>query len=73
MCHNLMVVLSAEKIILGGGVMQKPGIVDKIVAATEKTLNDYVVFPEGKSLQDVICTPGLGTRSGMLGALALLD
>lgn len=73
MCHNLMVTLSAQKIILGGGVMQKQGLVEKVVATTSATLNDYIVMPAGVSLDDIICLPGLGNRSGLFGALALLD
>lgn len=73
MCHNLMVTLSAEKIILGGGVMQKHGLVEKVIAAARGKLNDYIVMPEGISLEDIICLPGLDTRSGLFGALALLD
>jgi fructokinase len=73
MCHNLMVTLSAEKIILGGGVMQKHGLVEKVIAATTARLNDYIVMPAGVGLDDIICLPGLGTRSGLFGALALLD
>ncbi|GGF86472.1 ROK family protein [Alteromonas lipolytica] len=73
MCHNLMVTLSAQKIILGGGVMQKEGLVAKVLATTSATLNDYIVMPEGTGLDDIICLPGLGTRSGLFGALAMLD
>lgn len=73
MCYNLMVVLSVEKIILGGGVMQKLGIVDKIVVVIEKILNDYVVFLEGRLLQDVICILGFGMWFGMFGVLVLFD
>lgn len=71
--HNLLVTLSAQKIIFGGGVMQKSGLLEKVIAATQQNLRDYIVFPEGVTLADVICLPGLGTRSGLFGALALLD
>jgi len=73
MCHNLMVTLSAEKIILGGGVMQKHGLVEKVIASARGKLNDYIIMPEGINLEDIICLPGLDTRSGLFGALALLD
>ena len=71
--HNLMVGFSAEKIIFGGGVMQKTGMLEKIIDKTAASLADYIVFPEGITLSDIIVLPGLGTRSGLLGALALLD
>jgi len=46
---------------------------ERIVYKTSASLKDYIVFPQGKSLDDIICLPGLGTRSGIYGALALLD
>ncbi|MEQ5809294.1 ROK family protein [Alteromonas sp. NFXS44] len=73
LCHNLMVGFSAKKIVFGGGVMQKTGMMERIVYKTSASLKDYIVFPQGKSLDDIICLPGLGTRSGIYGALALLD
>lgn len=73
MCHNLMVCFSAQKIIFGGGVMQKPGMIERITQKTSQRLADYIVFPKDVTLSDVICLPGLGTHSGMFGALALLD
>ncbi len=71
--HNLLVGFSAEKIVFGGGVMQKDGMLEKIIAKTADSLADYIVFPDGTGLNDIIVLPGLGTRSGLLGALALLD
>ncbi|MCU7554588.1 ROK family protein [Alteromonas sp. ASW11-19] len=71
--HNLLVTLSAEKIVFGGGVMETPGLLDKIIAQTRQSLNDYIVFPAGTSLEDILVLPGLGTRSGLFGALALLQ
>lgn len=73
LCHNLLVGFSAQRIVFGGGVMQKAGMIEHIVAKTEKSLNGYIVYPEGVTLEDIIVLPGLGTHSGMLGALALLD
>lgn len=72
MCHNLLMTFSADKIILGGGVMAKPGMVHKIVQATHSSLNGYLTMPNSKSLGEIICEPGLGQRSGLFGALALL-
>ena len=73
MTHNLMMTLSPEKIIFGGGVMQKQGIIDKVIHYTEVSVKDYIVMPEQVTFSDIICLPGLGTRSGLFGALALLD
>lgn len=72
LCHNLIVAYSAEKIIFGGGVMSKAGLMDKIVTYTQQSLANYIVYPKGCSLKSVITLPGLGQNSGLLGALALI-
>lgn len=72
MCHNLMLSFSPQKIVMGGGVMSKPGLLTKVIQNTEQSLAGYLSFQHGKSLQDVICLPGLGEHSGLLGALALV-
>lgn len=72
-CHNLLMTLSAEKIILGGGVMQQSFLLDKIIEQTELQLGAYLSLPKGMSLTDIIVTPGLDTDSGLLGALALVE
>ncbi|MFC4700566.1 ROK family protein [Glaciecola siphonariae] len=72
-CHNLLMTLSAQKIILGGGVMQQSFLLPKIIEQTEKNLGDYICFPQDLALSDIITAPGLSTDSGLLGALALLD
>lgn len=72
MCHNLLVSFSPQKIILGGGVMNKPGLLEKVIHYTERSLADYLALPQNKTLADIICLPGLGQRSGLFGALALL-
>lgn len=72
MCHNILVSYSAEKIVLGGGVMQKPGLLENVVRYTEKSLAGYMTLPADMTLEDLIVLPGLGQRSGLLGALALV-
>jgi len=72
MCHNLMTVLSPERIILGGGVMNRTDLIPQIVAATEERLNNYLCLPKGKSLSDVIVGTGLEGRAGLFGAYALV-
>lgn len=72
-CHNLLVTLSAEKIVFGGGVMQTKGLIERIRKRTGDYLNGYVVFPDGVSLDSILVLPGLDVRSGLFGALALLD
>lgn len=73
MSHNLLMTLSPQKIIFGGGVMQKQGIIEKVIRYTDISVQGYIVMPESVNLNDIICLPGLDTRSGLFGALALLD
>lgn len=71
LCHNLLVCYSPQKIVFGGGVMAKPGLLDRVIQLTNTSLNQYLMMPTGLSLDDIICLPGLGERSGLFGALAL--
>ena len=65
-------VLSPEIIILGGGVMQQSQLFPMIRSKVLELLNGYL---QSKSiLEDIdhyIVPPGLGSRSGVLGAIAL--
>ena len=71
--HNILVTLSAEKIVFGGGVMQTPGLIERIVTRTNDYLKEYVVFPDGVAVDNILVLPGLEGQSGLFGALALLD
>lgn len=71
-CHNLLVSYSPQKIVLGGGVMQKPGLLQAVVKHTDRSLNQYLTLPQGSAFKDLISLPGLQDKSGLLGALALV-
>jgi len=69
---NLVLILSPERVILGGGVGHKTVLIVKAREYVRQFLNEYVSAPQVISgLDDYIVLPGLGTRSGMLGAMAL--
>jgi fructokinase len=64
--------LSPERIVLGGGVMQQPQLFPRIHQKVRTLLNGYV--QSDKILENIsryIVPPGLGGRSGVLGAIAL--
>jgi fructokinase len=69
---NYICILSPKRIILGGGVMQQMHLFPLLRARLRQALNGYVqaneILGEG---EDYIVPPGLGTRSGLLGAIAL--
>ena len=70
-CHNLLVAFSPQKIILGGGVMNKPGLIEKVVEQCELSMAGYLSLPKHITMGDMISLPGLGQKSGLLGGLAL--
>jgi len=68
----LIVTLSPQRIILGGGVMGQTFLFPMIQQKVKDRLNGYVQSPAvNEKIAEYIVPPGLGTRSGMLGAIAL--
>jgi len=71
---TLVLVLSPERLIVGGGVMQAPGLLDRVRAKLPRRLAGYVqVEALGPRIDEYLVAPGLGTRAGIAGALALAD
>lgn len=71
---NLTVALSPERILLGGGVMQQPHLFPMIRDEFLNLLNNYIVHTELTEHSDrFIQPPALGSRAGVLGALALAE
>lgn len=69
---NYIVVLSPQKIVLGGGVMQRGFLFPKIRRRVRELLNGYVGSKSVlEEIDDYIVPPGLGNQSGSLGAIAL--
>ena len=64
--------LSPQRIIIGGGVGSLPHLLPKIQQRTKELINGYIQSPAIlESIENYIVSPGLGNRSGMLGAIAL--
>ena len=64
--------LSPQRIILGGGVMEQIQLLPLIRREVQTLLNGYLQIPETQEhIDDYIVRPGLGNRSGVLGAIAL--
>lgn len=69
---NYVLTLSPQRILLGGGVMQRASLFPPIREKVEAVLNGYVNAPQVRAGdQEYIVPPRLGTRAGVLGALAL--
>ena len=72
LCVSAMLSFSPEKIILGGGVMQKDFLLPMIREKTVHALHGYVAHPAvDAGLKDYIVEPGLATKSGIMGAYLL--
>ena len=72
MCVNLIMTLSPEKIILGGGVMQQKFLFPMIREKTLKLMNGYICAKAvDEGLVNYIVEPGLDVNSGVMGAYIL--
>ena len=67
LCQNLIALYSPQRIILGGGVLQTCGLLDRIRVGAAARTGSYFGVDAGK----IIVSPGLGTRSGIVGAFEL--
>lgn len=66
-----LLMLSPERIVFGGGVMDHPGLLREVRAMAARVLNGYSEVGDPSALERVIVPPGLGGRSGIVGALSL--
>jgi fructokinase len=69
LCHSLIAITAVEIIVLGGGVMNTPGLVERVRDRTTVLGNAY--FPGGERHR--ILRPALGDNSGIIGALMLAE
>jgi fructokinase len=66
--------LSPQRIVLGGGVPQQPRLIPLIREKVQTALNGYVQSPQIlTNIDSYIVPPGLGGRSGVLGAIAMAE
>jgi fructokinase len=66
--------LSPQRIVIGGGVAQQSQLFPLIHQKVPAILNGYIHSPHIlEHIQDYIVSPGLGSRAGVLGAIALAE
>lgn len=75
-CTTLLLTLSIEKIVLGGGVMRRQCLLEKIRKRTAEQLNGYLALGGGRSsdedaLRSIITTSKHGDDAGLVGAIVL--
>jgi fructokinase len=72
MALNLTLMLSPQRIILGGGVAQHPGLLEMVRSRFQELLNNYLISTRYTSaIKDYIVSPLLGHKAGIFGAIAL--
>lgn len=69
---NLIYCFSPHRVVIGGGVMRQAGLLARVRRQAEAAIAGYLV-PDalGGGIGGLLVEPGLGARSGVLGALAL--
>lgn len=70
-CVNYIMTYSPEMIILGGGVMHKPGLIEKVREKTTELMNGYIQTKELEDMDSYIVLPSLNDKQGLLGAARL--
>jgi fructokinase len=71
---SIVGVFSPERIVLGGGVLEHPGLLDDVRARLRELAGGYWDTPLlGERIGDFVVAPALGDDAGVLGALALAE
>ncbi len=72
--HNIITILSPQRIIMGGGVMEQAQLFPLVRQGVQESLSGYIQKPQlMDNIDDYIVPPGLGDRAGVLGAIALAE
>jgi fructokinase len=71
---SVICVLSPERVVVGGGVMNQPGLLERVQREIVGLMNGYLDAPLlGDGISAFVTRPALGARAGVLGALALAE
>lgn len=71
---SVMCVLSPQRVVIGGRVMNRSGLLGHVQREVVALMNGYLgqaVTADG--ISDLVTSPALGPRAGVLGALALAE
>lgn len=71
LCAALTLVMSAQRIVLGGGVGRRAEVIHAARQSLASCLAGYLARPEPDAWEDYLVAPQLGADSGLYGALAL--
>jgi fructokinase len=71
---SVICVLSPERVVMGGGVMNQAGLLERVHREIVRLMNGYLDAPLlGDGIAGLVTAPALGPRAGVLGALALAE
>lgn len=70
MCVTLLLTVSVERIVLGGGLMKRRSLLPRIQKRTIELINGYLDLPK-ESMDDLITTSQFGDDCGLIGAMVL--
>ncbi|MDQ3662316.1 MAG: ROK family protein [Actinomycetota bacterium] len=70
--RNVVYTIAPERIVLGGGVSQMPGLLPRVGARLQETLAGYPGLAEHEA-SDFVVGAALGGRAGATGALVLAE
>jgi len=69
---NAVLAVSPERVVLGGGVMKKPGLLSIVRTQVKELISDYIELAgEVGNIDHFIVPPALGDHTGVVGALHL--
>jgi fructokinase len=69
---SIALMLSAERVVFGGGVMTDGRLLSQVRDAAARYLNGYLApLKDERRLAEYVCAPVLGVRAGISGALLL--
>ena len=69
-CATLLLTVSIEKIVIGGGVMKRKCLINKIQQRTVEIINGYLELPED-DMSSLITLSSYGDDAGMTGAIVM--
>lgn len=69
---SIVAVFSPQRVILGGGVMDRSGLLERVRDKLRGLVDGYLATPLlGEEIDRFLVAPGLGDHAGVLGAIAL--
>lgn len=72
LCASIILMVSAEKIVIGGGVMNRESLYPKIREYTVSILNNYIQHDDVTNTSSTLIGPSVfGSRAGIIGAAFL--